>query len=131
MGFAPVTNPRLVVVVTANGASGKSGYGAEVSAPVFKEVASAALHLRDVPPDLPEDLRMADNGKLESDAIAQGPVPDLEPDEGPALQAPGTTPAPQASPEVERPTVVKKRAVFQHRPALQRAKGPIQAVMTK
>jgi cell division protein FtsI (penicillin-binding protein 3) len=131
MGFAPVTNPRLVVVVTANGASGKSGYGAGVSAPVFKEVASAALRLRDVPPDLPEDMRMADNGQVETDAIAQGPAPDLDPDDGPAGLAPGTTAPPSASPEVERPVANKKKAVFRGRAARHDAKNTVQAVSQK
>ena len=36
MGFAPVADPAIVIVVTANGATGHDGFGAEVSAPVFK-----------------------------------------------------------------------------------------------
>ncbi|HYP06862.1 MAG TPA: penicillin-binding protein, partial [Bryobacteraceae bacterium] len=51
MGFAPVNNPKLVVVVTLNGAS---RYGGVVAAPVFSEVAGAALRLMDVPRDLPD-----------------------------------------------------------------------------
>jgi cell division protein FtsI (penicillin-binding protein 3) len=53
MGFAPVNNPALVVVVTLNGAS---KYGGAVAAPVFAEVAGAALRFLDVPRDLPEDV---------------------------------------------------------------------------
>jgi cell division protein FtsI (penicillin-binding protein 3) len=51
MGFAPVNNPAIVVVVTLNGAS---KYGGAVAAPVFKEVAQAALRFLDVPRDLPD-----------------------------------------------------------------------------
>jgi cell division protein FtsI (penicillin-binding protein 3) len=51
MGFAPVNNPALVVVVTLNGAS---KYGGAVAAPVFAEVAGAALRFMDVPHDLPD-----------------------------------------------------------------------------
>ena len=40
MGFAPVNNPALVVVVTLNGAS---RYGGAVAAPVFQAVATAAV----------------------------------------------------------------------------------------
>ncbi|MGD0133472.1 MAG: penicillin-binding protein 2, partial [Bryobacteraceae bacterium] len=40
MGFAPVTNPRIVVVVTINGTGGLVGYGGPTSAPVFREVAA-------------------------------------------------------------------------------------------
>jgi cell division protein FtsI (penicillin-binding protein 3) len=106
MGFAPVANPKVVVVVTANGASGKSGYGAGVSAPVFKEVIAAALHLRDVPPDLPDDLRMADKGQVETEAIAEGRTPDPEP----AADGPGTPPEPETSAEIVGPKVTVKRA---------------------
>ena len=51
MGFAPVNNPAIVVVVTLNGAS---QYGGAVAAPVFREVAGAALRFLDVPRDLPD-----------------------------------------------------------------------------
>ncbi|HEX5227285.1 MAG TPA: penicillin-binding protein [Bryobacteraceae bacterium] len=54
MGFAPVTNPRIVVVVTINGTEGTVGYGGPTSAPVFREVAAAGLRVMDVPKDLPE-----------------------------------------------------------------------------
>ncbi len=43
MGFAPVTNPRIVIVVTINGTEGTAGYGGPTSAPVFREVAAAGL----------------------------------------------------------------------------------------
>ena len=51
MGFAPVGNPAIVVVVTLNGAS---KFGGAVAAPVFREVATAALRLLDGPRDLPD-----------------------------------------------------------------------------
>src|SRR5690606_31425252 len=51
MGFAAVNNPALVVVVTLNGAS---KFGGALAAPVFREVAGAALRLMDVPRDLPD-----------------------------------------------------------------------------
>jgi cell division protein FtsI (penicillin-binding protein 3) len=55
MGFAPVTNPAIVVVVTINGTSGgSSGYGGAVAAPVFKSVAQEALRVMEVQKDLPE-----------------------------------------------------------------------------
>jgi cell division protein FtsI (penicillin-binding protein 3) len=53
MGFAPVNNPAVVVVVTLNGAS---KYGGAVAAPVFREVAGAALRYLDVPKDLPDGI---------------------------------------------------------------------------
>src|SRR3984885_3291782 len=54
MGFAPVTNPRIVIVVTINGTEGTVGYGGPTSAPVFRELAAAGLRVMDVPKDLPE-----------------------------------------------------------------------------
>jgi cell division protein FtsI (penicillin-binding protein 3) len=65
MGFAPVTNPRIVIVVTINGTEGTAGYGGPTSAPVFREVAAAGLRVMDVPKDLPEML--PDEGGDESD----------------------------------------------------------------
>jgi len=53
MGFAPVNNPKLVVVVTLNGAT---QYAGALAAPVFKEVAEPILRILDVPKDLPESL---------------------------------------------------------------------------
>ena len=55
MGFAPVTDPAVVVVVTVNGAAGKAGYGGPASAPAFREVAAAALRLLNVPQDKPDE----------------------------------------------------------------------------
>lgn len=55
MGFAPVTNPRLVIVVTLNGTEGNSGMGGSAAGPVFKVIAEEAMRLMDVPKDIPED----------------------------------------------------------------------------
>jgi len=54
MGFAPVTNPSFIVVVTLNGTSGSVGMGAGAAAPVFKAVATETLRVLDVPRDLPD-----------------------------------------------------------------------------
>lgn len=56
MGFAPVTNPALIVMVTLNGTTGTAGFGGPSAGPVFKTVATEALRILDVPKDLPEDL---------------------------------------------------------------------------
>lgn len=55
MGFAPLTNPALVVVVTLNGTHGEGGFGGVVAAPVFHEVATEALRVMEVPRDLPDE----------------------------------------------------------------------------
>lgn len=57
VGFAPLTNPRMVVVVTVNGTHGEAGFGGATSAPVFKKVATEALRVFDVPKDLPETVK--------------------------------------------------------------------------
>ncbi len=52
LGFAPVTNPAIAMVVTLNGTSGGSaGFGGAVAGPVWREVANAALRILDVPKD--------------------------------------------------------------------------------
>jgi cell division protein FtsI (penicillin-binding protein 3) len=89
MGFAPVNDPAIVVVVTVNGASGHAGYGGPASAPVFREVAAAALRLMDVPKDLP-DSPLPELGESKADdndlpiaelasSVPQPLVPDGEP----------------------------------------------------
>src|SRR3989442_11059630 len=54
MGFAPVTNPAIVVVVTLNGTTTSAGFGGAVAAPVFRTVAMEALRVLDVPKDIPD-----------------------------------------------------------------------------
>jgi cell division protein FtsI (penicillin-binding protein 3) len=70
MGFAPVTNPAIVVVVTINGTSGLAGYGGPVSAPVFRDVAAAALRMKDVPKDLPDTSTEIDEGQADENDVA-------------------------------------------------------------
>ncbi len=55
VGFAPASNPRLVVAVMIDEPSGSDYYGGEVAAPVFSKVTGAALHALDVPNDAPLD----------------------------------------------------------------------------
>ena len=56
MGFAPIANPQVVVVVTLNGTHGEAGFGGQAAAPVFRVVAGEALRVFDVPKDLPENV---------------------------------------------------------------------------
>lgn len=78
MGFAPVGNPAIVVAVTLNGAS---KFGGAVAAPVFREVATAALRLLDVPRDLPDTPPMREDEPVDfaDSAIADlgSPIPSL------------------------------------------------------
>ena len=50
-GFAPSSDPRLVVVAVINDPSGDAYYGGLVAAPLFSTVMEGALRLLDVPPD--------------------------------------------------------------------------------
>ena len=53
VGFAPVSNPRLIVAVMVDEPSAGQHYGGLVAAPVFSEVGSGALRLMNVAPDAP------------------------------------------------------------------------------
>jgi cell division protein FtsI (penicillin-binding protein 3) len=76
MGFAPVTNPALVVVVTIHHTSGEQGQGADAAAPVFKAIMSEALRMLDVPRDIPEELEAKNNNKKKK----KTPEPKVEDD---------------------------------------------------
>jgi cell division protein FtsI (penicillin-binding protein 3) len=61
VGFAPVSDPRLVVAVMIDEPSGKSYYGGDVAAPVFAQVMAGSLRTLGVPTDAPlTPLIMAD-----------------------------------------------------------------------
>jgi len=55
VGFAPVSNPRLIVAVMIDDPAGDDYYGGEVAAPVFSKVTGASLHALNVPNDAPLD----------------------------------------------------------------------------
>lgn len=103
MGFAPVANPAIVIVVTLNGTSGgTAGYGGAVAAPVFREVATAALRILDVPKDLPDNVVLADKKPVDLDDLA---IAELSPNPGldsgdsrvSSVNLPPVPPAPEAS----------------------------------
>lgn len=55
-GMAPMSDPRLVMVVMIDEPAGEEYYGGQVAAPVFAEVMSAALRLLNLPPDEADQL---------------------------------------------------------------------------
>ena len=67
VGFAPVTNPALVVLVTVHNTSGESGQGADAAAPVFTAIMTEALRMLDVPRDIPEQETPAKPTKKEKE----------------------------------------------------------------
>jgi hypothetical protein len=114
MGFAPVANPALVVVVTVNGTHGGSaGYGGPVAGPVFRAVMTEALRVLDVPKDLPDVAPDADGNQvadLDEVPVVDGPAdpPVLEDAEAQATEPPAAQEAgslaaigPQPAPSVE------------------------------
>lgn len=55
VGFAPASNPRLIVAVMIDEPRNGKYYGGLVAAPVFSKVTGAALHELNVPNDAPLD----------------------------------------------------------------------------
>ncbi|MEP7275330.1 MAG: penicillin-binding protein 2 [Betaproteobacteria bacterium] len=53
VGFAPASNPRLVVAVMIDEPSGGAYYGGDVAGPVFSSVMGSALRMLAVPTDAP------------------------------------------------------------------------------
>ena len=106
LGFAPVTNPQIVIVVTLNGTSGGSaGFGGAVAAPVFREVAMPALRMLDVPKDLPDTLIRASQGAASASPSEESDLAIAGLGEPPAglRSVPSVTPPPV---HVEPPVVV-------------------------
>jgi cell division protein FtsI (penicillin-binding protein 3) len=54
VGFAPASDPRLVIAVMLDEPGGRAYYGGEVAAPVFSAVTGAALRMLGVPTDAPQ-----------------------------------------------------------------------------
>jgi cell division protein FtsI (penicillin-binding protein 3) len=53
VGFAPVSNPRVIVAVMVDEPSAGKYYGGQVAAPVFARIAGETLRALRVPPDAP------------------------------------------------------------------------------
>jgi cell division protein FtsI (penicillin-binding protein 3) len=87
LGFAPVTNPQIVIAVTLEGTTGGSaGYGGPVAAPVFREVAMTALRMLDVPKDLPGDDPRITHGRSDVNDLSISELSDPPDGERPAGQ---------------------------------------------
>lgn len=70
LGFAPLTNPAIVVVVTLNGTHGAAGFGGAAAAPVFRTMAQEALRVLDIPKDVPDEPPAGDTNKDEVDDLS-------------------------------------------------------------
>ncbi|TAK78479.1 MAG: penicillin-binding protein 2 [Gammaproteobacteria bacterium] len=51
VGIAPVSDPRLIIVVVLHDPQGKQHQGGEISAPVFERIMEGSLRILNVPPD--------------------------------------------------------------------------------
>ena len=56
MGFAPLNNPSILVVVTVNGTTGEAGFGGAAAGPVFEKVMQKSLQRLGVARDVPEEI---------------------------------------------------------------------------
>ncbi len=56
MGFGPMENPSMLVLVTVEGTTGVGGYGGTAAGPVFVKVMAEALRRMDVPRDVPQEI---------------------------------------------------------------------------
>lgn len=52
VGMLPATNPKIVIVVIVNEPKGEEHYGGQVAAPVFSRVASGAMRILNISPDV-------------------------------------------------------------------------------
>jgi cell division protein FtsI (penicillin-binding protein 3) len=112
LGFAPVTNPAVVVVVTLNGTHGTAGFGGPVAAPVFKVVAAEALRVMDVPKDLPDEPAKATPNQdvsdlADADLTEQQNILEDGDDDAPAAAAASSKPP--VGPAAPTPTLPDNR----------------------
>ncbi len=74
LGFAPVTNPQIVVAVTLHDTkTGNAGFGGPTAGPVFSHVAMTALRMLDVPKDLPDSFSPSHDEATEESIAAEAP----------------------------------------------------------
>lgn len=116
LGFAPATNPSLVVVVTVSGTTGEAGFGGSAAGPVFVRLMTSALTrlgvMRDAPQEIDEllvkkkETKQDLEGKLQendTDTTAELSTP-LTPEE---LQEAAGAVAPVANPADADPNAPK------------------------
>jgi len=72
MGFAPVNDPAILIVVSVSGTTGEAGFGAWAAGPAFQTIATAALRLLNVPRDVPEEVEALEQKELAEMAKRQG-----------------------------------------------------------
>jgi cell division protein FtsI (penicillin-binding protein 3) len=69
VGFAPASDPRLVVAVMIDDPAGSDYYGGEVAGPAFSKIMGAALHALNVPNDAPPDNVVAPPAEIVKEEV--------------------------------------------------------------
>jgi len=120
MGFAPVTNPAFIMVVTLIGTTGNAGMGGAVAGPVFQAVATEALRVLDVPKDLPDDAPEPEKAAPADDDSNDLAIADLGSPEPNVMEelAAQNAPDAEAGPKVPNFRGKTMRAVVQEAAAL-------------
>ena len=68
LGFAPMENPSILVVVTITGTTGEAGYGSWAAGPVFVKAVSEGMRRLSIPRDVPEEIEeLAEKEKAASE----------------------------------------------------------------
>ncbi len=96
LGFAPIENPSVLVVVTITGTTGEAGYGSWAAGPVFVRTISEAMRRLNIPRDVPEEIeelaekeKVAYEGKQADDvSLAELSNPPTEEEMKQALDGP-------------------------------------------
>ena len=86
IGFAPVNDPSIVVVIVLDSPVGKY-YGGSVAAPVFPPLAMQALRFRDVPPELPVPPKRPEVPRVSEEILADFAPNEEARQEGPEMQS--------------------------------------------
>ncbi len=68
VGFAPISDPRIIIAVMVDEPSAGRHFGGQVAAPVFSNVAASALRAMNVPPDA-----SVDNVIIPTDMVTESP----------------------------------------------------------
>ncbi|MFZ0820394.1 MAG: penicillin-binding transpeptidase domain-containing protein [Candidatus Acidiferrales bacterium] len=107
VGFAPINNPAVTILVTLDSPVGLHE-GGEVSAPVFKRIAEQVLAYLNVPQDAPVNLRLQRASLHNNAEGSDADVSDFDPTQMDSATAPADTvaPPPQRSPvDTPAPTI--------------------------
>lgn len=77
VGYVPADRPRLAILVVIDEPKGAQ-YGGSVAAPVFKEIAEAALHYLNVAPSIPQRTLLVNDRVARNTLALRVPAPEAE-----------------------------------------------------